>query len=62
MPWDKEMTARLVSMGLTWDKAREVVGVIAEERQIADREGYIRGFNNGHTDAIKTLLKKSPAF
>lgn len=47
------MTKTLVELGIEWEKARAVVGLIAEERQSADRVGYIRGYNNGYADAKK---------
>jgi hypothetical protein len=51
--WDKVITKQLVDAGLDWDKARFVVGMIAEQRQIADRQGYIRGYNCGYADATQ---------
>ena len=52
--WDKKMTKTLVGHGLTWEEARTVVGIIAEQRQLADRRGYIRGYNKGHDNARLT--------
>jgi hypothetical protein len=51
MGWDKELTQKLMDMGFTRDQAGLVVGIVAEERQIADRQGYKRGYNDGHGDA-----------
>lgn len=51
--WDQKMTQTLLGIGIDWEKARIVVGIIAEERQNADRIGYIRGYNNGYADAEK---------
>jgi len=51
--WDKTLTKQLVDLGIDWEKARLVVGIIAEQRQVADREGYVRGYNNGHADGKK---------
>ncbi len=48
MHWDQLATAKLVDLGLTWEAARIAVGEIAEQRQIADRLGYLRGFTNGY--------------
>lgn len=45
--WDQKLTGRLVEKGLTWEQARVVVGIVAEERQTADHDGYVRGFNDG---------------
>jgi hypothetical protein len=59
--WDKKKTLELVNLGLSWDHARQVVGLIAEERQTADREGYKRGYNNGYEDAITNERKKAKA-
>jgi hypothetical protein len=50
MGWDKELTARLIAMGIDREKAGQIVGIVAEERQNADRQGYIRGYNNGWED------------
>jgi hypothetical protein len=51
--WDKRMVQTLKKEGLTHAQAMIVVGIIAEERQKADREGYVRGYNNGCTDTEK---------
>lgn len=48
--WEKQLTQQLLDIGLNWEKARLVVGIIAEQRQIADREGYRRGYNLGYSD------------
>lgn len=45
--WDKTFTQKLTSLGISWEHARQVVGLVAEERMGADREGYTRGFNDG---------------
>ena len=45
--WDKKLTQELMDIGLDWEKARIIVGIVAEERQLADRQGYQRGFENG---------------
>lgn len=49
--WDKRLTKEITDLGLSWDDARKVVGIIAEQRQVADQIGYIRGYNNGYEDA-----------
>lgn len=49
--WDKQITQKLVNLGLSWEHARIAVGEIAEQRQIADRQGYIRGYNDGYKAA-----------
>lgn len=46
--WDKQLTKTLTDLGIDWEKARIVVGIVAEERQIADRQGYHRGFDSGY--------------
>ena len=46
--WDKEAVKRLVALGLTHEQARLTLGEIAEQRQIADLEGYKRGYENGY--------------
>lgn len=56
--WDKTITQELVNLGIDWEKARLAVGIIAEERQNADRIGYIRGYNNGYADAEKKFNGK----
>jgi hypothetical protein len=45
--WDKEETKKLMELGLSWEHARIAVGRIAEHRQIADREGFTRGYDHG---------------
>lgn len=62
MHWDKELTAKLISFGFTREQAGVIVGEVAEHRQIADREGYRRGYLDGIDEAQeaiqKTLLKE----
>lgn len=48
--WDKIVVKKLVALGLSYEHARIVLGEIAEQRQQADREGYMRGYNNGCAD------------
>jgi len=55
--WDKTVTKQIVDLGVSWDKAREIVGIIAEHRQNADRKGYIRGYNIGYEDAKNKYSK-----
>lgn len=55
--WDKELTSTLCAYGLTWDEARFVVGIVAEERMNADRIGYIRGYNIGYEDCKKKEIQ-----
>jgi hypothetical protein len=50
MHWDQKLTKELVDAGLSWEHARIVVGIIAEQRLLADHEGYIRGYNDGFND------------
>lgn len=52
---DKQLTKQLLDIGLDWEKARIVVGLILEERQLADHQGYVRGYNDGHADAKNSL-------
>lgn len=66
MCWDKELTQTLVQGGLPWEQARFVVGVIAEQRQIADRQGYERGYEQGYSKGYEkarncTQIKTDPA-
>lgn len=53
MDWEKKLTKELTDNGIEWEKARFVIGIIAEQRQIADREGYIRGYNIGYANGQK---------
>lgn len=56
--WDKKLAKRLVmEIGVTWEQASFIVGIIAEERQIADREGNIRGYNDGYARAKEKFDK-----
>ena len=47
MAWDKDLTVQIKSLGIDVNAAMQIVGLIAEQRQIADREGYTRGFEDG---------------
>ncbi len=58
--WDKKFTQTLVKHGLDWEKARIIMGLVAEERQLADREGYIRGYNQGYADAKTLTVPEKP--
>lgn len=51
--WDKDAAAKLRELGLSWDHAMIAVGLIAEHRQMADRDGYNRGFESGYEFAVK---------
>jgi hypothetical protein len=48
--WDKLLTQKLCTAGLSWEHARLVVGVVAEERMAADIQGYARGYDCGYVD------------
>ena len=51
MGWDKELSMKLrQELKLTFEQAQAVVGIVAEERQQADRDGYERGYNDGYDD------------
>lgn len=68
MAWDQDETKILVDLGLSWEHARIAVGRMAEHRQYADRDGYIRGYQNGwdsaviwyNTKAMSRLEKPTP--
>ncbi len=51
--WDKRMAKRLTELGVTWEQAGLIVGIICEERMNADLQGYSRGYNRGYADAKK---------
>ncbi len=51
--WDKRLTKTLVNLGLSWKDARIAVGVIAEQREISYRQGYVRGYIHGSADTLK---------
>lgn len=57
MSWDKVTTIDLMTKGLKWEQARMVVGIIAEQKQIADREGYKRGFDQGYIEGQKSMKR-----
>jgi hypothetical protein len=57
MHWEKELTKTLMDNGFSWEHARLAIGVIAEQRQIADQQGYIRGFNNGWDECKKKIFR-----
>lgn len=56
--WDKEITKRIKELGVDWEKARMIVGLIAEERQIADQLGYKRGYEQGYISAKEKFKKE----
>ena len=51
--WDKRLMDLGLSWGLSWEQVRLVTGEIAEQRQIADREGWERGYECGFQDSEK---------
>jgi hypothetical protein len=53
--WDKRLSVLLKEKGYNHDQVMEIIGIIAEERQQSDLEGYKRGYNNGHTAGIKMI-------
>jgi hypothetical protein len=53
MHWDKEVTQQLMQQGLTREQAGFVVGIIADRQQIADLQGYTRGYNDGYAQGGK---------
>lgn len=59
--WDRELTKRITDLGVDWERARSIVGMVAEERQAADREGYERGFESGHAAGVRSAGSRRPA-
>lgn len=55
--WDKRLVQELKILGLDREKMGYIIGIIAEQRQIADRQGYIRGYNNGYAHAESKLTE-----
>lgn len=47
MSWDKKEAANLRKLGLNEEQIGEVIGILAEHRQDADRCGYKRGCEAG---------------
>jgi hypothetical protein len=67
MHWDQETAAKLRQLGLNQEQIGVIIGIIAEYRQNMDRQGYIRGYNDGfenrerQIEFIDTYLgRKSP--
>lgn len=60
--WDKEVAHKFRQLGLNQEQIGMVIGEIAEHRQLADREGFTRGFENGvkYSENMKTIRKKNP--
>lgn len=58
--WDKEFVGKLVSLNLTYENARKVLGLVCEERMQADRIGYIRGFEDGYKTAKQKYNQSLP--
>ena len=56
--WDKFVTIKLIEKGFTREQAGIVVGLIAEERQVADLQGYQRGFNAGYAKCQKEYINE----
>lgn len=51
MHWDKKLVGELTNrFGFSHEQAQAIVGIIAEEKQIAYMEGYKRGYNQGYDD------------
>lgn len=45
--WDKECAQQLRSAGLNQDQIGIAIGIIAEHRQRADNQGFVRGYECG---------------
>lgn len=58
--WDKVLCEKLRSWGVSREQAGLIVGEVAEQRQIADRQGYNRGFDSGYNDAMDKLTRPKP--
>lgn len=58
MHWDQEEAAKLRKLGLNQEQIGAVLGIIAEHRQVADREGVIRGYDSGYTDGKAAMARK----
>ena len=56
--WDKECAHQLRSAGLNQDQIGIVIGIIAEHRQRADNQGFVRGYESGFEGATKRLNYK----
>ena len=58
--WDKTLTVKLLSWGVSREQAGLIVGEVAEQRQLADRQGYNRGFDSGYNYAMDKLTRPKP--
>lgn len=45
--WDRECAHQLRLAGLNQDQIGIVIGMIAEHRQRADNQGFVRGYESG---------------
>lgn len=59
--WDKLLAQKLREAGLNQEQVGLVIGVVAEHRQSADREGYKRGFKNGSDYELSKMNRKKGA-
>jgi hypothetical protein len=58
--WDKDLSHRLRENGIPFSLAQEVVGLVAEYRQVAYLQGYSKGFQDGHAKGVdSSKVKKS---
>lgn len=53
--WDKECACQLRSAGLNQDQIGIVIGMLAEHRQRADNQGFVRGYESGFERGAKKL-------
>lgn len=58
--WDKVLCEKLRSWGVSREQAMFIVGEVAEQRQLADREGYRRGYENGYHNALVKVNRPKP--
>lgn len=62
MTWDKEVAAELrQKTSMPHEQIGLVIGIIAEHRMAADREGYKRGFNDGSAYELNRAKPKEQA-
>jgi flagellar biosynthesis/type III secretory pathway protein FliH len=57
MTWERLLILRITQMGIDWEAAMKITGLVAEIRLEADREGYKRGYEDGHNSGYDKAIK-----
>lgn len=56
--WQKEFVSKLVAMGISHEKAMDIMGLACELRETSYQDGFKSGYNNGYGEGFKANHNK----